>query len=719
MGKIMRKKSGRRGLRPLVLAAVLLLLAGLWLVPAQVSQAQETSPPTADEIDRVVDLMNEDETRDALRALLLEKAAAPAEVAEGDLLQLYRTRLHALGAALLALPAELANSLEATWQQGLQSALGYALLLLLAGLAARWASLRGLGAAQRRARATAAAHPGAARLSLLLIDLIGIAAFAAGVAVALLVLPAGGLAADEVATHVLRGVAIILAVRAVSGALLAPDAPERGLLALPPGSAVRLHRIVVLTALGMVGVALLARLLFIQGVTFDAAVVLSLLASLAVMLLLLVAPWLWHRRVREAIVGAMGADTLVGRLALLWPLPLNLLILAIWAYALDNLIRGLAGAAFRTLLAVLLLLLIMGLARAISARTLRDLTGVGPSAAAAGSLREALTAGRQVVGAIWVTAFALAFFLLSALYQIDWAGFIGLGGATWAKALEVLLTALVAYVAYALLVSLIDRRLARVAAEGSPAEAKRLRTLLPLLRWFLLALILVVAVLTGLSAMGVDIGPLIAGAGVFGLAIGLGTQTLVTDVVAGIFFLIDDAFAVGDYIQVGDKQGEVESISIRSLKLRHHRGAVHTIPFGQMKALTNHSRDWVIVKLEFRVSPETDLMQVKKIVKKIAAELSAHPEYARDLLEPLKSQGVRRIEDNAMIVGVKFKAVPGTQFVIRREAFQRIRDAFHAAGIAFVDRGVVVHVSGAEGTVAEAAAGAAAQATAAKPAAAD
>ncbi len=710
----MRTKLGRRLLRCLLLAALLLVLPD-----ARAALAQDATAPTAAEIDRVVDLMDEAEAREALRALLLEKAAAePAPVAdEGRALQLYRGRLAQLGGALLTLPEALAATLAAAWRDGLRSAPGFGLVLLLAGLAARWACLRGLRGARRRALATAAGTPLAAGLSRLLIEAAAIAAYAAGVAVALLLLPAGTLPADAVAKVLLQGGCFILAVLAVSRVLLGPGGSPAGLVALPPEAARRLHRLIAAATLGLIGVAVLGRLLVLQGMAQDAVLVLSLLASLAVLALLLLAPWLWHRPVREAIATAMGPATLAGRLALFWPLPLNLLVLAIWVYGLDNIVRGVGGAGFRSVLAVLLLLLILGAARAISVRALRELpVATAPLAQglpSAARLRETLTAGRQVVGAVWLSVFALAFFLLSALYQIDWAGFTGLGGAVWATGLEVLLTALVAYVAYALIVSLIDRRLARAGA-GAPAQAKRLRTLLPLLRWFLLALILVIAVLTALSALGVDIAPLIAGAGVFGLAIGLGTQTLVTDIVAGIFFLIDDAFAVGDYIEVGDKRGTVESISIRSLKLRHHRGAVHTVPFGQMKALTNHSRDWVIVKLEFRVPAGTDLALVKKIVKSIAAELSTHPDYSRDLLEPLKSQGVRRFEDNAMIVGLKFKALPGTQFVIRREVFQRIRDAFHAAGIAFVDRGVVVHVSGPEG-VAEAAAGAAA-AQAARPA---
>ena len=146
---------------------------------------------------------------------------------------------------------------------------------------------------------------------------------------------------------------------------------------------------------------------------------------------------------------------------------------------------------------------------------------------------------------------------------------------------------------------------------------------------------------------------------------------------------------------------------MRSLKLRHHRGAVHTLPFGQMKSLTNYTRDWALMRLEFRVAPDTDTALIKKIVKDIGKELSADPEMAKDFIEPLKSQGIRSVEDGAIVIGVKFIAKPSGQFTIRREAYRRILDAFRENGIELVGRSVVVKVEG-DGTVSPQAAAAAA-----------
>ncbi|MCB1740840.1 MAG: mechanosensitive ion channel family protein, partial [Gammaproteobacteria bacterium] len=159
-------------------------------------------------------------------------------------------------------------------------------------------------------------------------------------------------------------------------------------------------------------------------------------------------------------------------------------------------------------------------------------------------------------------------------------------------------------------------------------------------------------------------------------------------------FLLDDAFRVGEYIEMENLRGTVESMSLRSLRVRHHLGAVHTIPFGELKALTNYSRDWVIMKLEFRVPFDTDLKLVKKLVKQVGAELQQNPDYGHHILEPLKSQGVRRMEEFNMVVAVKFMTRPGEQWTIRRDAYQKIRDVFEANGISFARRDVKVQVVG-------------------------
>src|SRR4029453_11262052 len=124
---------------------------------------------------------------------------------------------------------------------------------------------------------------------------------------------------------------------------------------------------------------------------------------------------------------------------------------------------------------------------------------------------------------------------------------------------------------------------------------------LPILRNILFIVLLVMSLLMALSAMGIEIGPLIAGAGGVGVAVGFGAQTIVKDIISGVFFLLDDAFRVGEYISSGNYKGTWESFSLRSVKLRHHRGPLFTIPFGELGAVQNQSRDWVIDKFNITV----------------------------------------------------------------------------------------------------------------------
>jgi small-conductance mechanosensitive channel len=211
----------------------------------------------------------------------------------------------------------------------------------------------------------------------------------------------------------------------------------------------------------------------------------------------------------------------------------------------------------------------------------------------------------------------------------------------------------------------------------------RLRTLLPILRNVLQVGLGGLALLMVLAALGVEIAPLIAGAGILGVAIGFGAQGMVKDIIAGLFFLLDDAFRVGEYIVTSGYKGTVESFSLRSLKLRHHRGYLYTIPFGSLGAIQNMSRDWVIDKLVFTVPFGTDVARIKKLVKQVGAELQADPDLAPNIIETLKSQGADQIGDSGLIVKLKFKAVPGEQFLIRRRANVLVQKVFAENGIEF------------------------------------
>ena len=229
--------------------------------------------------------------------------------------------------------------------------------------------------------------------------------------------------------------------------------------------------------------------------------------------------------------------------------------------------------------------------------------------------------------------------------------------------------------------------------EGGGSSASRLATLLPLFRNFILIVVMVTIGLIILLELGVNVGPLFAGAGVVGVAVGFGSQALVRDIFSGGFFLFDDAFRKGEYLDIGGVKGTVEKISVRSFQLRHHLGALHTIPFGEIQVMTNYSRDWVIMKLPLRVTYDTDVEKVRKLIKKLGVELLDDPVIGDNFIQPLKSQGVIEMQDSAMIIRVKFMTKPGDQWLVRKKVYEEIRALFEREGIKFAHKEVTVRLA--------------------------
>jgi small-conductance mechanosensitive channel len=238
-----------------------------------------------------------------------------------------------------------------------------------------------------------------------------------------------------------------------------------------------------------------------------------------------------------------------------------------------------------------------------------------------------------------------------------------------------------------------DQEEGELGDEGGGSSASRLATLLPLFRNFILIVVVVTILLIVLTELGINVGPLFAGAGIVGVAVGFGSQALVRDIFAGAFFLFDDAFRKGEYLDVGGVKGTVEKISVRSFQLRHHLGALHTIPFGELQVMTNYSRDWVIMKLPLRVTYDTDVEQVRKLIKKLGVALLDDPVIGDNFIQPLKSQGVIEMQDSAMIIRVKFMTKPGDQWLVRKKVYEEIRALFEREGIKFAHREVTVRLA--------------------------
>ena len=270
------------------------------------------------------------------------------------------------------------------------------------------------------------------------------------------------------------------------------------------------------------------------------------------------------------------------------------------------------------------------------------------------------------------------------------------------RLLDVMVILFIGYVVYHAFRIWIDNKIAdelgdvtegELGDEGGGSSASRLATLLPLFRNFILIVLIVTITLIVLMELGVNVGPLFAGAGVVGVAVGFGSQALVRDIFSGGFFLFDDAFRKGEYIDIGGVKGTVEKISVRSFQLRHHLGALHTIPFGEIQVMTNYSRDWVIMKLKLRVTYDTDVEKVRKLIKKLGVELLDDPVIGENFIQPLKSQGVVEMQDSAMIIRVKFMTKPGDQWLVRKRVYEEIRSLFEREGIHFAHKEVTVRLA--------------------------
>ena len=306
-------------------------------------------------------------------------------------------------------------------------------------------------------------------------------------------------------------------------------------------------------------------------------------------------------------------------------------------------------------------------------------------------------------------AFSIFIIIIAGLWDIDFENMASMGvGAQFAgRFLEMLMILATGYLVWEVVTLLLNRKLAAEqtaegfdlsadepgGGEGGGQGGSRLSTVLPMVRFTLQLIIATMTILIALGNIGVDTTPLLAGAGIVGLAIGFGAQALVKDVVAGIFFLVDDAFRVGEYLVIGTTVGTVEKISLRSLQLRHHKGPVHTIPFGEMRQVTNNSRDWVIVKIKFTVPFGTDTNKIKKLFKVIGAEMK-QAAYADDLIQTFKSQGVYDVDDVGIVIRGKFMAKPGTQWIIRKDVFTRVQKCFEENGIEFARKEVRVQIPG-------------------------
>jgi moderate conductance mechanosensitive channel len=526
-------------------------------------------------------------------------------------------------------------------------------------------------------------------LQLLLCDLAGLGVFGgvliysrhwlmnAGVAVSLIIFSANVLIRWRVWTMTL-------------GIVLRPDEPAARLIDLPDGEARRLAWFLSAMLLMVITLVGFVRYYALMDQDSGASHVLGLLVSIIVCGLYALIVFR-ARTAAEALIRGRTTNTIIAALraaiARAWLTISLTAIVALFLFFVFGLSLGLLSYYYGATWTVTVLFVLLVLERLIDrgwheADQAVDYRWAGTDTLVAFSMHrilQVLVPLMAVLALVWI-----------------WLDAIELPEAVETRVLHstmvALVTLLIAYVAWVLCQLAIDRNLQGVGAgpklpgtddDSESAPGSRLQTMLPLLRAAFGILVAVIAALVVLSRLGIDTAPLIAGAGVFGLAISFGSQSMVRDIISGLFYMSDDAFRVGEYIDTGRLKGTVEKLGIRSLKLRHHNGPLHTIPYGQLGAVTNLSRDFATIKFNLKLEPGTDMELVRRTAKQIGLAMQQDPEIAAEVMLPLKLQGIADITENAVVARFKFTARPVKPSWVQREYLKRIYLEFAEKGITF------------------------------------
>lgn len=212
-------------------------------------------------------------------------------------------------------------------------------------------------------------------------------------------------------------------------------------------------------------------------------------------------------------------------------------------------------------------------------------------------------------------------------------------------------------------------------------RAAQLRTLAPLLQGVTAGVVGIIGLMMTLSQFGVEVGPLIAGAGIVGLAVGFGAQTLVKDFITGIFLILEDTVSIGDIITVGEFGGVVEDMSLRTIKLRDFDGTLHIFPYSEAMVIHNKTKAFGFAVFSLSIAYTADIAKALELMHEIGDELYADPNFANLMLEKIDVVGVDKLSDAGVILKARIKTLPGKQWAIQREYLKRIKFAFDANGV--------------------------------------
>lgn len=493
-----------------------------------------------------------------------------------------------------------------------------------------------------------------------------------------------------------NGAAIGALYVAVGRFLLSPGAPERRIMPLPRAHQ-HFRRLIVYSVL----TPLIVTSIFLAHHVSSGPRPVTGLIALTGLFVMLFKLWWFHdaRQDLETLVlsgssepGPLRRVVAVGTAWFYIATTVVLWMVSSAAAMMTNGGRWAEASALTQVSIVIIPILVVGVASLLNCRAARREAEHGTTPllhASSAALRAA------AVGLIW----AVGFFILARL----WAGLLlGVSSGQFAAVMRqiagVAIFAFVGWVALIFLHAFFDASTPKRPVIGPGDEdvvheesvPSRLATVLPVLRGVVLGAVLGLTILIVLSRLGVDIGPLLAGFGILGLALSFGSQALVRDIVSGVFFMLEDAFRVGEYVDTGRLKGTVEKISLRSMQLRHQSGQIHTVPFGQVQSLTNASRDWATVKFNVRLDHSADIEQARKAIKKVGLALMEDPEYGPHFIAQLKMQGVADITDSAIVIRLKFTGKPNQASMLQREALKRVYRALNEARIPFASNAVTV-----------------------------
>ena len=216
---------------------------------------------------------------------------------------------------------------------------------------------------------------------------------------------------------------------------------------------------------------------------------------------------------------------------------------------------------------------------------------------------------------------------------------------------------------------------------GERRRAAQLRTLAPLLTGSARGFLIVIGLLTFLSALGLKVGPILASAGVVGIAVGFGAQTLVKDFLTGLFLIAEDVVSVGDNVKIGDSSGVVETMTMRTIRLRDANGTLHIFPYSEAQVIHNHTKVFSSYVVEMPVSYDSDVDEALEILRTLGEEMQRDPAFAKLITRPFEVMGVDRLSENAVHLKARFTTEPRAQWKVGREFNRRLKNAFDAAGI--------------------------------------